>query len=459
MEDEIKIWTIKSDNSDEIINEIKNYSNNIMSTRLLNLDQEEFDILEKYIYDIAVFHFKRLNIDISNDYYVEFWCKDKFQTHVLHVDCDEVEKLNSNYIYPLISCVTYFNNNNYPTIITDIEHEDYLFKDFEHKKRIFFSFPEKYKQITFNGKYYHGSSKLSEFSDNEDRFIIAINLWNKKPTSIEYYTSFNKINKYQKEQLIEITLNEKELQKIYLPDNIKQYNLLNDILYNKYEYAFDFLKKDINIENSKDNKNIILLYKKYILNNKNIKNDIVLDIEFIKNNTFTLNRFYQRFIIKNFYNEICCNWIISEAENFASKNGWTTTRHINYPTTDIPVEKIPKIFTFILESTKNLCNEIEKYYNLSTDIRFNIIDLFIVKYDINKQNYLDIHTDGSFFTFNIALNDSKDYEGGGTYFEDGLITKLEKGDVLIHSGKIKHGGIEITKGVRYLLVGFLDIKV
>lgn len=458
--DSIKLWTINHDYSDEIINEIKNYSDKISSTRLLNLEQEHFDILEKCIYDIAVFHFKRLNIDIIKDYYVEFWCKDKFQTHFLHVDCDEVEKLNSNYIYPLMSCVTYFNNDNNPTIITDVEHEEYLFKDFEYKKGIFFSYPEKYKQITFNGKYYHGSSKFSEkYSDNEDRFIIAINLWDKKPTSIEYYTSFNTIKKYQKDQLIEITLNENEVQKIYLPDSIKHYDLLNDILYNKYENALDFLKNDINIENSKDNKNIILLYTKDILNDENIKNNVVLDIEFIKNNSFTLNRFYQRFTIEKYYNESLCNWIINESENYASIYGWTTTRHKHYPTTDIPVEKIPRIFTFVLESIKILSNKIKKFYNLPNNTNFNVKDLFIVKYICNKQNHLKMHTDGSFITFNIALNESKNYEGGGTYFEDGLTTNLEQGDVLIHSGLIKHGGIEITKGIRYLLVGFIDIKV
>jgi predicted 2-oxoglutarate/Fe(II)-dependent dioxygenase YbiX len=86
-------------------------------------------------------------------------------------------------------------------------------------------------------------------------------------------------------------------------------------------------------------------------------------------------------------------------------------------------------------------------------------DLFVVKYKHDEQKYLEIHTDVSMFSFNILLSDQKDFEGGGTYFEDGITTFLEQGDMLIHSGRTKHSGKSITKGVRYVLVGFLDIKM
>ena len=35
--------------------------------------------------------------------------------------------------------------------------------------------------------------------------------------------------------------------------------------------------------------------------------------------------------------------------------------------------------------------------------------------------------------------------------------KIDKGAVLVHSGKRSHAGVEITSGRRFLLVGFIDL--
>ena len=90
---------------------------------------------------------------------------------------------------------------------------------------------------------------------------------------------------------------------------------------------------------------------------------------------------------------------------------------------------------------------------------FNIKDLFVVKYDEQMQNSLELHNDGSFLSINILLSDPKDFEGGGTYFNDGLTVFLEQGDLLVHSGKVKHAGLPVTKGIRYIMVAFVIIDV
>jgi predicted 2-oxoglutarate/Fe(II)-dependent dioxygenase YbiX len=89
----------------------------------------------------------------------------------------------------------------------------------------------------------------------------------------------------------------------------------------------------------------------------------------------------------------------------------------------------------------------------------NVHDLFVVKYKDTEQNHLKMHQDGSFLSFNVLLSDTSDFEGGGTYFDDGLTSYLEQGDILIHSSRIKHAGLPITKGTRYLLVGFLNMNI
>ena len=125
----------------------------------------------------------------------------------------------------------------------------------------------------------------------------------------------------------------------------------------------------------------------------------------------------------------------------------------------MPVERIASIFGLILETLHTIVKKVKKSYGLKDDMVVNIHDLFIVKYKDNEQNYLDMHCDGSFLSFNILLSDTADFEGGGTYFDDGLTAYLEQGDILIHTSRIKHAGLPITKGTRYLLVGFLNIDL
>uniref|UniRef100_A0A7S2LKZ5 Prolyl 4-hydroxylase alpha subunit domain-containing protein n=1 Tax=Leptocylindrus danicus TaxID=163516 RepID=A0A7S2LKZ5_9STRA len=87
----------------------------------------------------------------------------------------------------------------------------------------------------------------------------------------------------------------------------------------------------------------------------------------------------------------------------------------------------------------------------------------IVKYDISKKERqkLDMHTDKSEWTFLIALSEgqNEDFCGGGTFFEDLDSTiHLQRGQAIIFPGKLRHKGQKITKGTRFLLVGFLVDK-
>ena len=66
--------------------------------------------------------------------------------------------------------------------------------------------------------------------------------------------------------------------------------------------------------------------------------------------------------------------------------------------------------------------------------------------------------DGTPWSFVVALNDSAQYEGGGTYFVHNDITcrPHKAGSCVIFSGKNLHEGLGITKGVRYILTGFVE---
>ena len=50
--------------------------NGVKTNFCLNTDKFEYDLLEKTVYDIAMFHFKQSNINYDkNKHTIEFWCK------------------------------------------------------------------------------------------------------------------------------------------------------------------------------------------------------------------------------------------------------------------------------------------------------------------------------------------------------------------------------------------------
>ena len=69
-----------------------------------------------------------------------------------------------------------------------------------------------------------------------------------------------------------------------------------------------------------------------------------------------------------------------------------------------------------------------------------------------------MHKDGneSNISISILLNDG--FDGGDLIYEDGITSHAEKGDMLIHTRRHVHGVKPVTKGVRYSLILFLQIK-
>lgn len=487
-----RLWKVDySKYEEEIINCIKIYEKKQLF--LLDINKTNFELIEKVVYDMAMFHFERLNITFDpNEHFIEFWVKNTIfknsdncanNINSFHYDCDENEKkLNNKQFKPLLSCVNYFNDNEFPLLLTEIDLEEYKFKKFENKNSIQIIFPKKNKQFTFDGTKYHGVidifNKLNHHTDTEyERYMLAINLWNRKPVNVNYYEngSENTNNAgFSKENKIVTIESNNVIKELDLEKNILDFDFYEKMLYNKRKFVIpqeisELVKNEINM----DINNFKISYKSgdnSITENNSNLSKMVKDINLINtidnsnNKIDVLDVFYNRFIQRFNYNKLfsknVCEWIIFESEEYAKNNGgWTTRRHENYPTTDIPIEKIKNIFNFVLFSFTDIFNKIKKSYFFTEEVSFNIKDLFIVKYDEQMQNKLDLHHDGSFLSINILLSDTKEFEGGGTYFNDGLTVFLEQGDLLVHSGKVKHSGLPVTKGTRYIMVAFVVIDV
>jgi hypothetical protein len=167
--------------------------------------------------------------------------------------------------------------------------------------------------------------------------------------------------------------------------------------------------------------------------------------------------------------------------------GWSDNRHRAYNTTDIQASDVPEIDTWLRQSIRQRVfpQMLSLYFGqsssadakvstleqgtttshqqqplISSKIRLAFRDLFFVKYEAapGTQSSLDVHRDGSLLSFNILLNDPSEFDGGGTYFEAAQRTiTIKQGDMLCHSGQLLHGGHMITRGKRFILVGFIDV--
>ena len=171
-----------------------------------------------------------------------------------------------------------------------------------------------------------------------------------------------------------------------------------------------------------------------------------------------------------------CDKVVAECEARAARlGGWTTKRHAYYPTTDVPLQRLPgslewfrssllpdvawpflsKAFGFALPDERA---------REDAELAFRVSDAFVVKYNASSgQRELKPHRDGSVFSFNIALNDLSEYEGGGTSFralggdELGAI-RSPKGHLMAHSSALMHGGHPLVSGTRYILVVFVTME-
>lgn len=446
-------------------NDIITHHKQDYSRKLLDLSKsyDQYDLIERTIYDISKHNARQLKINDLTKCHIEFWFKNEHTADTgLHVDCDEYLKNNDRILkHPLLSCIVYLNDNEVPTVITN--------QNIYETKRIvdlllFMSKPRQSKMITFLPFYYHGAVTFNNTYDGNNRHIMAINIWNTQPSHVEYYTSTEIGDALNYAPLVFIPEQTQTLH-VDMSSDIMNQNLFNAIKKSSTDYNYAGLIDSINY---KEYSNVKITQgrnigkePKELFQLKNTYDDVANDIDemMIDSDKIRYNRFQQRFVYEQFLKPSVCDWIIFESERYAkNNNGWTIDRHKQYPTTDLPICKIETIFSFVTLALSDVTEKIIKSYNLPDNITLNYTDLFVVKYKHDEQNGLEMHRDGSLLSFNLLLSNTNSFLGGGTYFEDGITIKPSQGDLTIHCGKTKHGGLPITNGVRYILVGFLELK-
>ena len=175
-----------------------------------------------------------------------------------------------------------------------------------------------------------------------------------------------------------------------------------------------------------------------------------------------------------------CRQIIRSAELHAAEHGWTRDRHMAYPTNDLPATAATlgdKTAGFLFEAVNGkLLPELAQRFGLMLR-RLDVQEMFVAKYEAAEAGglpALEEHEDGSEFSFVLSLNtgqsnsefhnstgvhgDESKFSGGGTKFvhlEGQPTFRPPMGYATMFSGKNRHCGVATTRGVRYILAGFL----
>eukprot|EP00037_Helgoeca_nana_P016332 m.153788 g.153788 ORF g.153788 m.153788 type:complete len:428 (-) comp23468_c1_seq1:2348-3631(-) len=153
-----------------------------------------------------------------------------------------------------------------------------------------------------------------------------------------------------------------------------------------------------------------------------------------------------------------CATLVAAAE---STGGWLSARHSDYATVDIEVSTVPVVLEWLTQRLHTtLLPTMAALFELDL-LRLAARDVFIVKYSagLGGQPSLPLHRDAYTLSFNLLLSSPDDFAGGGTHFEslDLTLRPERAGDVVMHSGQMLHGGAAVTRGVRYIIVGFVEI--
>jgi hypothetical protein len=430
------------------------------------------NVFQNFVYNIAMFQFSKLNIEYNPKiHYIEFLFENLSENKNFYIKCNEID---NNYIYPLLTSITYLNDNSIPTIITPFNLDSYKYKNFSNDQKLVFVFPKKGKHISFNSEYYSGVFNISEDEIFNNRYSLIIHLWNKKPIDIEYFQFITE----KSENYCNLMITENsQIRTLFLDKTIINFDFFENAFYKKKHNIF-FQLKDIFINlsdyyeiNESDSyeydsfilttTNLPLLQKKTnnLLLNKygNIIYDIIpiyLNLELT-----STNRFNKYFIISEIYSKDICKWIIDEANHYLIQNMWVQNSYI-FPFKFNYIKNIQSIFSFIKISLVTILTEIKKLYFIPDNIEFDTNDMLIVKLD-NTDNYSNIeYNNKSFFSINILLSDYNDYIGGGKYFiEQNDTIFINQGNILVHSGVIPYHDNMIINGSLYKIVIFTNLKI
>ena len=168
--------------------------------------------------------------------------------------------------------------------------------------------------------------------------------------------------------------------------------------------------------------------------------------------------------VRRLFSAAECARVVADAEAHAARHGgWDTQRHLTYRSVDQAVHHVPPVRAWLDEQLQcAILPALEYLYGVPRESMW-VHDAFVVRYRVGEQEGLAVHADQSAWSAVIALNGdgagdgSGAFAGGGTWFEAANRTVgMEAGEVLFFHGKLRHEGVRVTRGTRYILALFFN---
>jgi predicted 2-oxoglutarate/Fe(II)-dependent dioxygenase YbiX len=130
---------------------------------------------------------------------------------------------------------------------------------------------------------------------------------------------------------------------------------------------------------------------------------------------------------------------------------WGSLSYDKFPAQEIRLKKLG-LWEELQEHWNEVINPIIEHHWKPTQM-YGMRDAFVMRYSLETQKELALHTDASLVTGSVKLND--DYEGGELIFPRQKISNknLPIGKMLLFPGAVTHGHActELLSGVKYSL--------
>jgi hypothetical protein len=337
----------------------------------------------------------------------------------------------NKYNLPLLSCITYLNDSDYPLLISRLSYDDYLYKEFNKKYNLDIIFPRRNKQIVFDGSRVHGVVNILNKCINEERNMLAINVWKEEPLVEKYVSVYDKL--YTKESNIYEFEKENTIIQIESPISL-DFKFYEDLLYRN---NMDCVLSELVIEKYNSGVNDLKIYDKIIKKDEILlKRKLEEEIYMLSNTTeIVKNRFIQRHIKKRIYCKTVCDWLLRECIS-----------NVGYNFESLELEQIKDLFNYVLMGFLEINGYIKMCYNL-VDESLNIRNIQIISSKMLKKQKLDK-------SINVLVALSGDIE---ILWNNNSKQLLEQGDLIVYYNGIND--IEIDNENIYLLQITLVIEI
>ena len=381
-----------------------------------------FNYKEHKGYLINLKDFEKIKEVINYKYYME---KGDYKNDDINFAYSEkvfkIKKIEFNTSQYILNMI--INNNSYIIINADLwkalceigkENEnpiiyniytDSFVLNLENRKFLFFNYSQSFKNIIKSSSYkgnfsynlnefYKILKDINNYYNFEKKFCNELKIKNNNSVSnkIGYLVSKEWINKWKQYS------NYKEIKRKYLEQNLNKHEILNNLIYQKEKYNYNYRELNsiqiISCKNKKDLESFLEKDSLVIINDifpKSFQNSIVLS-DYIK---YSLNDK----IINIILNNETLNFI--SHDNILSYENIINIKHNSNDNEDnlIHVKQLIKIFYFKKELNKNI-NSLNKnndinsnhIYLVSTKIMEKYKDLFEYKklYEFLNNNHLKI---------------------------------------------------------------------